>query len=71
MPVIRDFIPVMQQYNTFQMIHGHTHHPKIQPLNLSIDGKPAEKISLGYWTEQQGCYLKYNSNGKHELLYFK
>jgi UDP-2,3-diacylglucosamine hydrolase len=70
-PNISAFIPAMQKHKTPQMIHGHTHNPVVQKLNLNIDGKSAEKISLGCWTEQKGCYLKYYPNGKHELLYFQ
>jgi len=61
----------MQKHKTPQMIHGHTHHPNIQKLSVSIDNKTAEKISLGCWTNQKGCYLKYYPDGRHELLYFQ
>jgi UDP-2,3-diacylglucosamine hydrolase len=65
------FSSAMRKHDTPQLIHGHTHRPQIKDLQLKIDNSNAEQISLGCWTEQKGCYLKYYSDGKRELCYFK
>jgi UDP-2,3-diacylglucosamine hydrolase len=65
------FSTKMKRHHTPQLIHGHTHFPRIQPLNFKIKDINAEKISLGCWSEEKGCYLKYYTDGSHELLYFQ
>jgi UDP-2,3-diacylglucosamine hydrolase len=42
------------------MIHGHTHRPAIH--DLTLDGKPAQRIVLGDWYEQ-GSVLRVTPNG--------
>jgi UDP-2,3-diacylglucosamine hydrolase len=61
----------MRKYDTPLLIHGHTHRPHIQNMNFQIGNQDAKKISLGCWTNEQGCYLRYSPSGQHELLYFK
>ncbi len=46
-----------------RIIHGHTHRPAVH--ELTIDGRPAQRIVLGAWYEQ-GSYLSYE-DGRYEL----
>jgi UDP-2,3-diacylglucosamine hydrolase len=46
-----------------KMIHGHTHRPGMH--DVTVDGKPAQRIVLGAWYEQ-GSYLEYE-RGQFEL----
>lgn len=47
------------------MVHGHTHRPGIQMLD--IQGEPARRIVLGDWYEQGSC-LRVDGSGALELL---
>jgi UDP-2,3-diacylglucosamine hydrolase len=40
----------LRQAGVTRMIHGHTHRPAIH--DLTLDGKPAQRIVLGDWYEQ-------------------
>jgi UDP-2,3-diacylglucosamine hydrolase len=46
-----------------RMIHGHTHRPGVQ--DLEVDGSAAQRIVLGAWYEQ-GSYLSYE-RGRYQL----
>jgi len=57
-------VDTMQQYDVLQLIHGHTHRPKIHSLTLGEQA--AKRIVLGDWGEygsvlhcdKTGCSLK-------------
>ncbi|MCP4954254.1 MAG: UDP-2,3-diacylglucosamine diphosphatase [Photobacterium aquimaris] len=55
-----EVIRIMRDANVTQMIHGHTHRPKIH--NFEIDGIPAQRIVLGDWYDN-GSVLVYNVDG--------
>jgi UDP-2,3-diacylglucosamine hydrolase len=42
------------------LLHGHTHRPGIQPLN--IDGRACTRIVLGDWYTH-GSLLRWDSSG--------
>lgn len=46
---------LMRQYQIFNMIHGHTHDPKVE--HFILDRKPATRTVLGAW-ETASHYLK-------------
>jgi UDP-2,3-diacylglucosamine hydrolase len=54
----------MQAHGVQRMIHGHTHRPHVH--QLTINGKPAQRIVLGDWYDQgsvlscdtEGCSLR-------------
>jgi UDP-2,3-diacylglucosamine hydrolase len=50
----------LRQAGVARMIHGHTHRPAIH--DLTLDGKPAQRIVLGDWYEQ-GSVLRVTPNG--------
>jgi UDP-2,3-diacylglucosamine hydrolase len=60
-------IELLHSQGSRYLVHGHTHQPKV--VTFSIDGEAAERIVLGAW-EQQGCALKWQVDGTHELVYF-
>ncbi len=69
-PTIMDVTPdavvqLMQDHQTTQLIHGHTHRPAIH--QLTINQQPAQRIVLGSWHEQASL-LRYQSDGQYELL---
>ncbi len=45
----------MRKHGTWQLIHGHTH--KSGTHDFRLDGRPAKRIVLGEWKEDQGQYL--------------
>ena len=57
-------VRVMAENNVQQLIHGHTHRPAIH--DLTVAGRPAQRIVLGDWYEQgsvlvcsrSGCELQ-------------
>lgn len=55
-----EVIRIMRDAKVTQMIHGHTHRPKIH--NFEIDGIPAQRIVLGDWYDH-GSVLVYNADG--------
>ncbi|SMY32155.1 UDP-2,3-diacylglucosamine diphosphatase [Photobacterium andalusiense] len=55
-----EVIRIMRDANVTQMIHGHTHRPKIH--HFEIDGIPAQRIVLGDWYDH-GSVLVYNADG--------
>ena len=53
-------ISTIQQYKVQTLIHGHTHRQAMHALD--INGKPAKRIVLGDWY-QQDCVLIHDENG--------
>jgi len=47
------------------MIHGHTHRPGVQELD--VDGTPCTRIVLGDWYTQ-GSVLRVQEDGRYELV---
>ncbi len=56
---------LMRQAGVVQLIHGHTHRPKVHEFQL--DGQPARRIVLGDWHDK-ACYLKIKP-GQMELVF--
>lgn len=54
-------INVMQDYNSFRLIHGHTHRPNLH--KFEINGQPAERYVLAAWNKDAGELLCWNSKG--------
>lgn len=48
-------VEVMRDRNVVLLIHGHTHRPGIHDFDL--DGKPARRIVLGDWYEQDSVLV--------------
>ncbi len=55
-----EVVKIMQQFDVTRMIHGHTHRPQIHSLDMN--GREAERIVLGDWSEL-GWYLICDENG--------
>lgn len=53
-----------RRYGVARMIHGHTHRPAIH--ELTVDGKPRQRIVLGDWYEQ-GSVLRVLDAQRYEL----
>ncbi|HEY3488380.1 MAG TPA: UDP-2,3-diacylglucosamine diphosphatase [Gammaproteobacteria bacterium] len=53
-------VTTMRQHGVKQLIHGHTHRPKIH--RLEIDNHPAQRIVLGDWYDK-GNILIYRPDG--------
>jgi UDP-2,3-diacylglucosamine hydrolase len=53
----------MQRHRVRRLIHGHTHRPRRQVLEL--DGRPAERWVLAEWRPQQGQVLCCTPDGLH------
>lgn len=51
---------IMAKFGVRTLIHGHTHRPKIHPLQ--VNEQPAQRIVLGDW-DQQGWALQVDANG--------
>lgn len=51
-----------QQHRVDLLIHGHTHRPAIH--HLDCDNRPARRIVLGDWHEQQGSVLVCTPGGQ-------
>lgn len=58
----RSVIDAFEQHKVLNMIHGHTHRPKIHEHQTEIGN--AERIVLGDWYTQLS-YLKVDKNGKN------
>lgn len=58
---------LLMQFQTTQMIHGHTHQPAMH--SIEIDGKICKRIVLGAW-HTQGNSLSVNRDRKAELMFF-
>jgi UDP-2,3-diacylglucosamine hydrolase len=58
----------MNQFNTNQLIHGHTH--KVATKDFSLDGQPMRRISLGAWDNNHGSILLYYPDGQFEFKNF-
>ncbi len=56
---------VMTQAGVSQLIHGHTHRPKIH--NIDLNGQSAQRIVLGDWHDK-ACYLEISPDGM-ELVF--
>lgn len=54
---------VMREHGVDELIHGHTHRPAIH--DISIDGKPAQRIVLGDWNS---CGSVLRVTGEERLL---
>lgn len=52
---------VMLDYDVKKLIHGHTHRPAVHEFELA-NGRPAQRIVLGDWYEQQS-HLKWSTDG--------
>jgi UDP-2,3-diacylglucosamine hydrolase len=50
----------LRNAGTATLLHGHTHRPAIQALQ--VDGRPCTRIVLGDWYEQ-GSLLRWDHNG--------
>ena len=44
----------LRDHDCLRLIHGHTHRPAHHRLDL--DGRPAERIVLGDWYEQESWF---------------
>jgi len=53
-------VAALREFNTRQMIHGHTHRPAIHEFDL--DGRTAKRIVLGDWYTQ-GSVLRWGEDG--------
>lgn len=51
---------IMREARVLQLIHGHTHRPKVHEFKL--DGQPAKRIVLSDWTDM-ACHLKFDKAG--------
>ncbi|GHA84056.1 UDP-2,3-diacylglucosamine diphosphatase [Modicisalibacter luteus] len=58
----------MAQHRTPILIHGHTHRPAVH--DLTVEGKPAQRIVLGDWQPHQGWEIQIDAAGPPELLRF-
>ena len=56
----------MQKHNTHLLIHGHTHRPAIH--KLQVQGKPARRIVLGDWYENETQYVLVHDEGRQQLI---
>lgn len=68
-PEIMDVHPsavtqTMQKYGVHDLIHGHTHRPAVH--EFAIDGKPARRIVLGDWYDQDSVLVC--AGDKRELV---
>jgi UDP-2,3-diacylglucosamine hydrolase len=52
---------VMRTQGVQHLIHGHTHRPAIHEWQL--DSRPARRVVLGDWQEQQGSVLRCDASG--------
>ncbi|WP_159566472.1 UDP-2,3-diacylglucosamine diphosphatase [Budvicia diplopodorum] len=57
----------LKQYQVFQIIHGHTHHPAIH--DMTIKGRLSQRIVLGSWHDS-GSVLRIKPNYSIELATF-
>lgn len=60
-----EVVRVMAQHDVDLLIHGHTHRPMRH--NLTVGGKPAERIVLGDWSDTL-WYLRATADGTLELI---
>lgn len=56
----QEVVDTMRRFGVDRLIHGHTHRPATH--QLTIDGKPAERIVLGDWYKE-GCILACDNSG--------
>ncbi len=54
----------LRKYNTTELIHGHTHRPGVH--HFTLNGKPARRIVLGDWYEQDSVLVC--RDGERKLL---
>jgi len=47
-----DVVRVMQEAGVSTLLHGHTHRPAVH--DISVAGKPAQRLVLGDWREEDG-----------------
>lgn len=52
---------VMRQHGCLRLIHGHTHRPAVH--ELTIDGKPAQRIVLADWKKRSADILCWREDG--------
>ncbi len=58
---------IMQKYDCFRLIHGHTHRPALH--NFEINSTPAQRFVLAEWKNNSAELLRWNPEGfKRELL---
>ncbi len=57
----------MRENGTWQLIHGHTHRPSTH--NFRLDGRPAKRIVLADWKEDQGAYLIDHGDGLESCIF--
>jgi len=57
----------LKAHNLDLLIHGHTHRPAIHQLQHHTRNQ--QRIVLGDW-EESGWYLRWESDGQHELISF-
>jgi len=60
-----EVVRVMTQHGVDLLIHGHTHRPARH--NLTVSGKPAERIVLGDWGATL-WYLRAEADGAMDLI---
>jgi UDP-2,3-diacylglucosamine hydrolase len=46
---------IMRQHGVYRLIHGHTHRPAVH--RFMLDGRPAERIVLGDWYEEDSVLV--------------
>lgn len=44
---------VLRESGAGVLLHGHTHRPQVH--ELAVDGRPARRVVLGDWREDEGC----------------
>lgn len=47
-----DVLQVMEDNGVQTLLHGHTHRPAVHPIETK--GKPAQRVVLGDWREEEG-----------------
>jgi len=60
----------MLHYNAHVLIHGHTHKPIKESITLNQSDKLGQRIVLGEWLADSGCYLHY-TNHQFELSSYR
>ena len=52
----------MREFDVRLLLHGHTHRPAIH--RFTLDGRPAQRIVLGAWYEQES-FVRWDALGPH------
>jgi len=55
-----EVVKVLQSFQVYQLIHGHTHRPALHEFELQA--KPAKRYVLGAWQAQHAVILRASAN---------